>query len=100
MKTAAQTTSRSNRHRWSDRVTRTSHAMNLESGVFTKRDPKKIAASVKRSSVRSRTRKADPYRSVSMISFYENRAGRNLSTAQRRKLQRAKRELKRQFGRG
>lgn len=74
--------------------------MDLEPGVFAKSDPKKIAASIKRSSVRSRTRKADPYRSaVSMISFYENRAGKKLPAAKRRKLQRAKRELKRQFGR-
>jgi hypothetical protein len=87
--------------RWSARVTRESDALDLERGVFTKRDPKRIAASLKRSAERSRRRKADPYRSaLSMLTFYINRAGKNLPASRRKTLQRAKGELRKQFGRG
>jgi len=91
---------RATNHRWSARVTRESDALDLERGVFTGRDPKRIAASLKRSAERSRRRKADPYRSaLSMLSFYINRAGKNLPAAKRKTLQRAKVELRKQFGR-
>jgi Protein of unknown function (DUF3175) len=86
--------------RWSGRVTKESNALDLTRGVFNLKDPKKIAASLKRSAQRSRRRKADPYRSaMSMLNFYINRAGKNLPTARRRTLQRAKNELRKQFGR-
>lgn len=86
--------------RWSARVTRTSDAMSLKDGVFKSDDPKTIARSVKRSSEASRRRKSNPYRAaVSMISFYENRGGKNLSVSKKKILQRAKKELKREFGR-
>ena len=86
--------------RWSKRVTETSDALDLKSGVFTLRDPKKIAASLKRSAERSQRRKANPYRSaLSMLTFYINRAGRNLPAARRKVLDRAKDELKQQFHR-
>ncbi len=85
---------------WSGRVTRESDALDLEGGVFKGRDPKRIAASLKRSAERSRRRKSDPYRSaMSMLSFYINRAGTNLPASRRRVLERAKTELRRQFGR-
>ena len=85
--------------RWSARVTRESDALDLDRGVFTKRNPKQIAASLKRSAQRSRRRKADPYRSaLSMLTFYINRAGKNLPVGQRKTLQRAKGELRKQFG--
>jgi len=86
--------------RWSARVTRESDALDLERGVFTGRDPKRIAASLRRSAERSHRRKADPYRSaLSMLTFYINRAGRNLPSGKKRILQRAKAELRKQFGR-
>jgi hypothetical protein len=86
--------------RWSARVTRESDALDLQHRVFTGRDPKKIAASLKRSAERSRRRKADPFRSaLSMLTFYINRAGKNLPASRRKTLQRAKGELRRQFGR-
>src|ERR1700758_4456300 len=86
--------------RWSQRVTRESDALDLKRGVFTWRDPKRIAASLKRSAQRSRRRKADPYRSaLSMLTFYLNRAGKNLPATRRRTLARAKDELRKQFGR-
>jgi Protein of unknown function (DUF3175) len=85
---------------WSNRVTRESDALDLDRGVFTWRDPKRIAASLKRSAEQSRRRKADPYRSaLSMLIFYINRAGKNLPAGRRRTLERAKAELRRQFGR-
>lgn len=86
--------------RWSARVTRDSNALDLDRGVFTLDSPKRIAASLKRSAERSRRRKADPYRSaLSMLIFYINRAGKNLPARRRNILQRAKSELRRQFGR-
>ena len=84
--------------RWSAHVTRKSDALDLKRGVFTSRDPKRIAASLKRSAERSRRRKTNAYRSaLSMLTFYINRAGRNLPAAQRRVLQQAKVELRKKF---
>jgi hypothetical protein len=86
--------------RWSQRVTRESDALDLKRGVFTQSDPKKIAASLKRSAERSSRRKTGAYRSaLSMLTFYINRAGKSLPKTQRDRLQRAKTELKHQFGR-
>lgn len=86
--------------RWSQRVTKQSDALDLKRGVFTLTDPKKIAASLKRSAEHSSRRKAGAYRSaLSMLTFYINRAGKTLAKTQRDRLQRAKTELKHQFGR-
>lgn len=85
--------------RWSKHVTETSSALELEPGVFTWDDPARIARSLKRSAERSTRRKAEPYRSaLSMLVFYINRAGRNLTPARRETLERAKLELRRLFG--
>lgn len=85
--------------RWSQRVTRESDALDLKRGVFKLTDPRKIAASLKRSAERSTRRKAGAYRSaLSMLTFYINRAGKSLPKSQRGRLERAKGELKRQFG--
>src|SRR5579871_2026373 len=73
--------------RWSQRVTRESDALDLKRGVFTLRDPKRIAASLKRSAERSARRKTGAYRSaLSMLTFYINRAGRTLPKTQRERL--------------
>jgi Protein of unknown function (DUF3175) len=86
--------------KWSQRVTTHSNALDLDRGVFTLKSPKKIAASLKRSAERSRRRKADAYRSaLSMLTFYINRAGRNLPASRKNVLNKAKVELKQQFGR-
>jgi len=86
--------------RWSQRVTRESDALDLKRGVFKLTSAKKIAASLKRSAERSSRRKAGAYRSaLSMLVFYINRAGKNLPKTQRDRLERAKVELKHQFGR-
>jgi len=92
-------TTRPSSKRWSQRVTRESDALDLKRGVFTLRDPKRIAASLKRSAEHSSRRKAGAYRSaLSMLTFYINRAGRKLPKTQRERLNQAKVELKRQFG--
>jgi hypothetical protein len=85
---------------WSARVTKESDALDLDRGVFSLSDPKRIAALLKCSAERSRRRKSDPYRSaLSMLTFYISRAGKNLPASRRRTLDRAKTELRRQFGR-
>ena len=86
--------------RWSQQVTEHSDALDLKPGVFALRDPKQIAASLKRSAESSSRRKTSAYRSaLSMLTFYINRAGKTLPQAQRGRLERAKEELRRQFGR-
>lgn len=86
--------------RWSQRVTRTSDALDLEAGVFTLKDPRLIAESLKRSAEASHRRKSDPFRSaMSMLNFYINRAGSQLPKAQRVRLEQAKDELRELYGR-
>jgi hypothetical protein len=88
------------RKKWSQNVTEHSDALTLEKGVFTKPSAKKIAQSLKRSAERSRRRKSGAYRSaMSMLTFYINRAGKTLPKTERARLERAKVELKQQFGR-
>lgn len=86
--------------RWSARVMRESNALDLTKGVFSKQSPKAIASSLKRSAERSKRRKSDPYRSaMSMLTFYINRAGKNLPANRKKTLERAKDELRKQFHR-
>ncbi|WP_292531472.1 DUF3175 domain-containing protein [Methylocystis sp.] len=85
---------------WSGDVTRHSNALDLDAGVFTWDDPAKIARSLKRSAGASDRRKADPFRSaMSMLTFYINRAGKDLSEERRKVLGQAKDELRKAFGR-
>ena len=87
--------------KWSQHVTRTSNALDLEANVFKLRSPTAVAASLKRSALRSKRRKAPAYQSaMSMLNFYINRAGRGLNRSQKRVLERAKGELRKAFGRG
>jgi uncharacterized protein DUF3175 len=100
-KPAARKTStrRGSSRRWSQRVTRESDALDLKQGVFKQTSAKKIAASLKRSAEHSSRRKAGAYRSaLSMLTFYINRAGKTLPKTQRARLERAKVELRHQFG--
>ncbi len=81
--------------RWSHHVTQTSHALELDEGVFTLDDPSAIARSLKRSAEKSRHRKSEPFRSaMSMLTFHINRAGDSLSARRRTKLEQAKDELR------
>lgn len=86
--------------RWSQDVTEHSNAMDLEPHIFESDNPKRIADSLKRSAEQSRRRKAGPYQSaMSMLNFYINRAGSNLPAKQKRVLEAAKDELRKDFGR-
>jgi hypothetical protein len=89
-----------NKRRWSQTVTEESDALDLEDSVFTKDSPHEIASSLKRSAERSHRRKSDPYRSaMSMLTFYINRAGRTLPKQRRERLEAAKGELRKMYGR-
>ena len=84
--------------KWSGKVTRESHALALDDGVFTWKNPIKIARSLKLSADTSKQRKTTPFRSaLSMLSFYINRAGTNLEKDQKRILERAKDELRKLY---
>lgn len=86
--------------KWSARVTRESNALDLEPDVFAHDDPAEIARSLKSSAERSKRRKSSPYRSaMSMLTFYINRAGKNLPKRRLQILERAKDELRKAFGR-
>jgi len=85
---------------WSARVTRNSDVLDLEAGVFTWKDPRRIALSLQRSAETSRRRKSPPFRSaMSMLVFYINRAGKHLDPRQRAILEAAKTELRKLYGR-
>ena len=86
--------------KWSKSVTEHSNAMDLEKDIFKSEDPKKIAASVKKSAEKSKRKKAGPFQSaMSMINFYENRGGKNISSAQKKILDESKEELRKLYGR-
>ncbi len=88
----------SSSNKWSAKVTRESHALDLEEGVFTWNDPVKIALSLKKSADRSKMRKVAPFRSaMSMLVFYINRAGKNLDRKQKIILEQAKEELRKLY---
>jgi len=90
---------RSSPHRWSQHVTETSDALDLKPHVFESHDPKAIAKSLKASAEHSDRRKSDPYRSaMSMLTFYINRAGKNLPAGRKKILNKAKDELREAFG--
>ena len=89
-----------NRNRWSQNVTQNSNALDLEEGVFTWKDPRRIAQSLKESAEKSKRRKVAPFRSaMSMLTFYINRAGSQLSVSQKKRLEQAKEELRLLYGR-
>lgn len=90
---------RENSGNWSGKVTRESHALDLEEGVFTWKDPKMIARSLKKSAEMSKRRKTTAYQSaMSMLVFYINRAGKKLEAEQKNILEQAKNELRKLYG--
>jgi Protein of unknown function (DUF3175) len=85
--------------RWSQHVTETSDALDIDRGTFAQDDPKAIARDLKRDAERSHRRKSSPYRSaMSMLTFYINRAGRKLPARRKKTLEAAKTELRKAFG--
>jgi len=86
-------------HKWSQDVTEHSNALDLRRQVFTLKDPKRIAASLKKSAEASHRRRSSPFRSaMSMLTFYINRAGKDLDAGQKKVLEKAKDELRAAFG--
>ncbi|MBI1684237.1 DUF3175 domain-containing protein [Caulobacter hibisci] len=87
-------------HEWSAKVTETSDALDMKAHIFEQDDPAEIAASLKRSAEQSHRRKGTPLQSaMSMLTFYINRAGDNLSAERKQVLNAAKDGLRQQFGR-
>jgi hypothetical protein len=83
---------------WSKKVTESSRALSLEKGVFTWKDPKRIARSLKRSAMSSWRKRGTPFQSaMSMLNFYINRAGKNLSPERKKVLEEAKKEIRKIF---
>ena len=92
------TTKSARQKKWSGAVTKHSNALDLEGEVFKKRDPKKIARSLKRSAERSKRKKGSSYQSaMSMLNFYINRAGKSLTAKEKQPLEKAKGELRKIF---
>lgn len=86
--------------KWSQDVTGHSNALDLDKDVFTRDDPRSIALSLKRSAEHSRRRKGTPFQSaMSMLTFYINRAGKDLPAERKKTLEKAKEELRAAFGR-
>jgi hypothetical protein len=86
--------------KWSAKVTETSDALDLEKGIFKSKDPEKIAESLKKSADKSKRSKTSPFQSaMSMLNFYENRAGKNLSKKEEEPLDKAKNKLRKLYGR-
>lgn len=94
------TTHHQTKKKWSADVTEHSDALDLENNIFESKDPKHIAESLKKSAEQSHRRKSAPYRSaMSMLTFYINRAGKNLEASQKEVLEKAKGELRKLYGR-
>jgi len=94
------TSDRHEEHKWSAEVTEHSDALDLDHDIFKSHDPKAIARSLKASAEKSHRRKTEPYRSaMSMLTFYINRAGKNLSAEEHKTLEAAKSELRALFKR-
>jgi len=85
--------------KWSNSVTEHDHPLALPPGVFKSNDPDTIAAALQRSAEDPQRASEDPFRSaMSMLDFYMNRAGRNLSAKEREALENAKTSLRKRFG--
>ena len=97
--TAKKSSAKKTLRKWSAKVTSTSDALDLQPKVFESKDPVKIARSLKRSADKSSRRKTTPFQSaMSMLNFYINRAGKNLTAKEKVPLEKAKEELRRLYG--
>ena len=86
--------------KWSKKVTEESHAVKLDEGVFTWKSPHKIAESLLKSARNNKKRKGTVYQSaMSMLNFYINRGGNNISSEQKQVLEKTKDELREIFNR-
>jgi Protein of unknown function (DUF3175) len=97
-KPAKKTAHKKTGHKWSGHVTKTSNALDLEHNIFNSKSPKKIASSLKHSAEKSKRRRGTPFQSaMSMLNFYINRGGKNLSANQKQPLEKAKDELRKLY---
>lgn len=86
--------------KWSANVTEHSDALDLPAHIFESDNAHEIALALKRAAEKSERRKAEPFQSaMSMLTFYMNRAGKNLPAKHRKVLEKAKDELRKAFGR-
>lgn len=100
MRTHQAKTSKDTTKKWSANVTENSDALDLKANIFESKNAKKIAESLKESAEQSHRRKSSPFRSaMSMLTFYINRAGKNLEADQKKVLERAKDEIRKLYGR-
>jgi len=98
-KTSKKTSSKKPQQQWVKKVQQTSNAMDLETGVF-KGTPKEVAASLKRSVMKSKRTKGTKFQSaMSMLNLHINRSGKSLSAKEKKRLEDAKHELRVAFGR-
>ncbi len=85
--------------KWVKHVQETSFAMDIPAGLFT-RSPRQIALGLKQAVLNSNRTKGTKFQSaMSMLNFYINRAGKNLSPEDRERLEKAKIELRKAFNR-
>ncbi len=85
--------------KWSAQVAATSNALDLERNVFKSRSAEAIAKSLKQSAETSKRRKGTPLQSaMSMLNYYINRGGKNISTTRKKILESAKGKLRELFG--
>ncbi len=86
------------RKQWVKHVQETSFAMDLPEGAFT-HSPKKIAQILKDAVFASDRTKGTKFQSaMSMLNYYINRAGKNLNPETKARLEQAKIELRKLFG--
>jgi Protein of unknown function (DUF3175) len=84
--------------RWIQHVKDTSNAMDLPEGAFT-HSPKKVAQILTQAVLESDRTKGTKFSSaMSMLNYYINRAGKNLGPGDKARLEQAKVELRRVFG--
>ncbi len=83
---------------WVADVQETSNAMDLPEGIFT-RSSKKVAQGLKEAVLASDRTKGTKFQSaMSMLNYYINRAGKKLPAADKKRLEAAKNELRKLFG--
>ena len=84
--------------KWSARVNATSNSLDLKENLFKSKNSEDIAKSLKRSAERSKRKKGTPFQSaMSMLNFYINRAGKNLTPTRKKILEGAKEKLRNLF---
>ena len=85
------------KNRWVKKVQETSFAMDIPKGLFTL-SPKEVATGLKKAVMESNRTKGTKFQSaMSMLNYYINRAGKNLSPEDRERLEEAKVELRKIF---